>query len=225
MTALSTDAWQGMPGWAIAADLMPPELVVARRVRKASRALCFAMALLVVLCAGGYVYGMQQSSNASDEVASANQDTTRLQNEAARYADVTKIEGAVAGLQSQVAQLMSTDVDVAVLSARIALALPKGMALQSITVTLNQPGATTAAAPTLDTSGHAVIGTVTITGTGRTLDDLPAFVDRLSALKGVTSVLPGTNSVQQGITTFGVAFGITDQLYTHRYAASISGSK
>ena len=76
----------------------------------------------------------------------------------------------------------------------------------------------------LDTSGHPTIGTVTIGGSGRSLDDLPSFVDRLSGVRGFVDVLPTSNQADKTKSEFSVSLSLTDLLLTHAYDAP-AGSK
>ncbi|HEV7206661.1 MAG TPA: hypothetical protein VGN18_18795 [Jatrophihabitans sp.] len=216
--------WSSMPGWGIVADLTPPELILTRRLRKLRRYILIALAFVVLFCALGYVYAAQQSSSAADDLDAASAQTTQLQHAANKYGGITRIESAVSSIKGQVGSVMATDVDIAGLNASIAGSLPQHMTLQSVSISVTKPGSTQSVSTT-DASGHTIVGMVTVTGQGRTLDDLPDFVDRLSRITGVVNVLPGTNNAQGGQTVFGLTFAITDQLYTHRYDASSKGAK
>jgi hypothetical protein len=100
------------------------------------------------------------------------------------------------------------------------------MAIKTLTVTMNTattaPGATS---PGLDTSGRTVIGTVVVAGSGKSLDDLPAYVDRLAKISGVVNLVPTSNLAAKGGVDFSLAFALTDKLYSHRYDASHTGGK
>jgi hypothetical protein len=95
-------------------------------------------------------------------------------------------------------------------------ALPGSMTIQAISMTFT-PGGSVDGAGSLDTSGHPSIGSVSITGAARTLDDLPAFVDRLAAIRGVVDVLPSSNVLGDRTAQYSVSLTLTDQLYTHRF--------
>ena len=70
----------------------------------------------------------------------------------------------------------------------------------------------------LDTSGLPRIGTVTISGTGQTLDDLPDYVDRLQRSAGLVDVLPISNSLAGTTgTDFTITMGLTSALLSHRF--------
>ena len=82
-----------------------------------------------------------------------------------------------------------------------------------------------AAGAQLDTSGHSRIGTVSLSGTGRTLDDLPRFIDKLKTLPGLVDPVPTSNQVTEGAVSYSLTFGITDQTLSHRFDKTSNGSK
>jgi hypothetical protein len=122
---------------------------------------------------------------------------------------------------------LKNDVDLPTLLGKVRAALPASMAINAMTVTLTPAGtgAAGATAPTLDTSGHLVIGTVVVGGSSRTLDDLPTYVDRLAKVKGIANLVPTSNGSDTEGVKFSLAFAITDRLYSHRYDAATTGSK
>ena len=211
-----------MPGWAIVADLTPPELIARARspcCARSSPALpLWSCCALPVTSIRPALYGA-----ASDAANSASDSTIALQHATIKYAPVTQIETAVDSIRGEVATLMANDVDVPAVVAAIRGALPNTMTINSMTLTLTPAGS--GATVGLDASGRPVIGSVSITGSGRTLDDLPTFVDRLSAIKGVVNVLPNSNQVSNSLAQFNVTISLNDQLYTHRYDLVNTGGK
>src|SRR5690606_32339813 len=115
--------------------------------------------------------------------------------------------------------LMASDVDVDGVLGEIWSALPDGMTIGQIAVSIpdqisgSSPSSDRgdSGAASLDTSESAHIGTVTLTGTGTSIDDLPAFIDNLSALTGVFSPYPMSNQqTADGITAYSLEFVLTD---------------
>lgn len=209
-------------GWDIVADMTPPELVARRRLAVLRRRIAIALVLVVVLCATTFGLATFRQLSADNKAADEAARTAALNRSAARYAGITEIETTVKGLDAQVATVMAKDVDVARIIAAVRRALPTSMTMQSISVTLDQSSSTDATTGTsagLDASGRPTIGTVTISGTGRGLDDLPAFVDDLMTVRGFVDVLPTSNAVSDGSAQFNVTFILTDLLFTHRFDA------
>ncbi len=215
-----------MPGWSIVADLTPRELVNSRALGVLRRWIAVLLALVVLLCGAGYAYAVLQTGTESDSAATAALQTSALTRASAKYAGVTQIETTLAATRGQIASVMVNDVDLAHQITAIRTALPASMSIGSLTLTLTPTAAGgTGTTGGLDTSGRSQIGTVTISGSGRSLDDLPAFVDRLVATRGFINVLPSSNLLSSGVATYSVTFALTDQLYSHRYDVGHAGGK
>lgn len=208
-----------MPGWGIVADLTPPELIAARGLRTLRRALLVGLAVIVLVCAGGYWLARHSDNKAHDQLAAANSDTTQLMSQRAGFAIVTEVQSATNGIRSQLSSLFSTDIDVTSALEQVQASLPKGMSLTSLTVA--------PATPSLgaDPSNPSLmqVGTVTMSGTAATLDALPIYVSRLGQLKSFTDIVPTTNTKASKNVSWTVTAAITGHLLSHRY--SITGSK
>jgi hypothetical protein len=205
-----------MPGWSIVADLTPPELIQLRWIAVLRRRIGIGLALVLVLCLLAYAYAVVQHRAAEKDAAAVAQRTAILTRSANQFAGITLIESTVAGVDGQVACVMQDDVDVARVVASIDQALPSSMSIQSISVTLT-PDASADPSAGLTATGRPAIGAVTVSGSGRGLDDLPAFVDGLTAVRGFTDVLPTSNQVSGGVAQFSLTIDLTDQLYSHLF--------
>jgi type IV pilus assembly protein PilN len=221
--------WSSMPGWGIVADLTPPELIARRHLRVLRKLIIAGLTVVVVLCAAGFALAVQKHASARDDRNAITTRSAQLERElhSGPYEQVVTMQGTLAKVQAQVATLMKFDIDLPALLAKVRTVLPASMAINTLTVTMN----TAAAAPVgtggtgLDTSGHTVIGTVTISGSSKTLDDLPAYIDRLAKLRGVVNLVPTSNLVTKGTAQFTLSFAVTDTLYSHRYDAKNTGGK
>src|SRR6476659_3478522 len=114
MTATATQPkqlWATMPGWGITANLLPPEIIAARRVRVVRKAVVAAIIAVVLLGAGGYTYAYLQNRNASDGLATQQNRTTELQSQQRKYDEVVRISGDVTQIKSVLAGLLTQDVD------------------------------------------------------------------------------------------------------------------
>lgn len=227
------ELWSTMPGWGIVANLIPPEVLQARRVRAVRRLVALALCLLVLVASLGYGYAFYRSHQAAQALAAEQSQTSALLIEQNRYSGVTEMQGSVAQVRSQLATLMASDVDSAALVGSILKQLPAGSSVSQLAVTIT--GAT--ASPTtvttnnnsagaaLDTSGQPHIGAVTISGQAAKVADVATFVNRLAALPGVVSPYPTANTANDTGTQFTVQFAVNDSLLSHRYDASAtSGS-
>lgn len=223
-------SWSGRPGWGIAANLTPPELISSYRLSRIRKRILLAVCLVALFAAAGFAYGFWRGHQADQELASARDQTAVLQHQADQYGSVTRIQGNVTQVHAKLASLLSGDVDLSTLVGRLRAAAPSGVAISALTVTIDDPASTGSsnpgtAATSLDTSGAAHIGSVTIDGTGRSIDDLPKFVDAIAAIQGVVDVLPTSNATQAVGTKFTLTLTLTDRLLTHRFAVSPAGGK
>lgn len=192
------------PGWGIVADLTPPELIADRRLKVVRRIIAIGLAVVLGLCGVGYGYAVWQGSSATDALAAEQTRTASLLAEQHRYIGVTAVHAAITQVQQQLGGLMSSDVDVDKITAAIVAALPPTMTIGDATVTVtgvadaasgsgqgNQPNGVGG----LDTSDAHHIGTVTLSGTGKQLTDLAAYVDALRKVPGVFEPYPLSNEV------------------------------
>ncbi|WP_375480187.1 hypothetical protein [uncultured Jatrophihabitans sp.] len=228
MTALLADSktdnlWATMPGWGIVADLTPPELVAARALKVLRKYIALALAVVVLLCVAGYVWASMQSSAADDRLAASQAATSQLTAENAKYSGVVALQNATQNVNSQVATLLATDIDVAAFVQRLHTVAPAGTTLTTVNVALSASGDPTA---TSGVTTEPIVGTVTLSGTSRRMVDLAAYVTALQKLRGVVNVIPSTNSATKngGLATWAVTLQITDKLYTHRYDATAAAT-
>ncbi len=212
------------PGWDIVADMTPPELVKRRWLGVLRRRIAVVLLLVVLLCAAGYAYALRQSSLANEEAVTATDQTAALRRSASTYAGITRIETTVSSLDARVATMMQDDVDVARVIAMLRGELPGSMSIQNMSITF-AAAASADGAPTLDAAGRPTIGTVSVSGAGRSLDDLPAYVEALASVRGIVNVLPTSNQVTKGLAQFSVTMDLNDLLHTHRYDLGKPGAK
>lgn len=216
--------WDVVPGWGIAADLTPPELITRRHLRVVRRRVVVGLVVLLVLCGLGYVAATLRSSDAQAALVDEQTRTSALQVESRQYADVTQVQGQIILSQQQVARLMAQDVDLGALLGALRAQLPAGMTIDQVSATVDvvKPGAAGAAgAPatgvTLDSTGATIVGQVTIQGSATSLDELPTFLDRLGAVAGLVAPLPLTNGSSAAGVRYSLQVAMTDALLTHRY--------
>jgi type IV pilus assembly protein PilN len=215
--------WSTMPGWGIAADLTPPELINSRELKKLRRWLGAGLVVLLIACAGGYVAAARQHSSASTALDDMNAQTSQLQAGVRKYAGLTQMQGSVTQIQAQIATLMGGDVDLVTLMGRLRSVLPKPMTISSETVTLT--AAVAGATPAGTGTAVATIGAVTLSGTGRALGNLATYVDKLSAIPGVVDVNPTTNTLAGKVSHYTLSLNLTTVALSHRFDVTKTGTK
>lgn len=226
MTTMSSEPralWSSMPGWGIVADLTPPELLAERRAAVVRKYVVITLAALIVLVVLLFAFAFFKKSAAQHAVNQAQDTTTGLQGELRQYADVVTMQGSVTQVKGQVATLLKTDVDVPALLANLQGALPPGVAINNLSITISSPtaaGAGPAAGGTgsnLDPGPAVHIGSVQIGGNAGKLTDVSTFVDKLRTLKGVVEPYPASNTEAGTGVTFSIQATLTSDLFTHRF--------
>lgn len=224
--------WSTMPGWGIVANLLPPEVILARRIRVLRKLMTMVLIAVVVLGALGYGYAFWQAHRASATLGSEQNRGSQLTAQQNKYANVVRIEGDVANVKSQIATLLADDVDFSALIVQVIGKLPHGATISQMSVTLaagsQQPAAASGTdSSILDTSGHPHVGAITLTGQAGNLDQVAAFVSSLATVPGIVGVFPtsqqgGATSQQGGgaAVQFNVALTLTDQVLSHRYTTT-----
>jgi hypothetical protein len=179
---------------------------------------------LLAIGAGGQYLAARESASAAADLASAQERTAELQGVGLGYSDVVEIQGSVSQIKTQIAEVMSADVDLVALMGQLQSSLPTTMTIDREAIMISRAGVAGAAAATpgsLDTSGLPRIGTITISGTGQNIDDLSDYIDRLRVIPGLVDVIPVSNTgtvTDTGLRTqYNITMGLTDVLLSHRF--------
>ncbi len=213
--------WSAMPGWGIAADLTPRELRNARQLKVLRKLMAAGIAVLLLVCAGGYFLAARENSSATTDLATATDRTVELRASGGDFADVVSIQRSIDQAQNQISRVMGADVDLFSLMGELQSNLPEGMTIGDVSITVSTAGvagaAGVAAGTGLDTSGLPRIGTITMSATGQILDDAADYVDRLRAVTGLVDVVSIANDNTGSGARFTITAGLTNALLSHRF--------
>lgn len=221
------DSWTTPAGWGIYADLTPPELLNARRLRRVRRALLLTLTAAVVAVLVVFGYAVMRNHRAADDLAQQGTQTTRLVAAQGRYSQVVGVQGAAAAVRNQLSQLMTSDIEFSALLTSLRTAQPDAVSVNQLSISVSAAGAAAAASSTdpLATSDTVPIGGITIGGTVRSLPDLGTFVSRLRSVRGVVDVLPATLTSSGGAFTFSISMSVDAAALSHKYVpVSVSGT-
>lgn len=224
------ELWSTMPGWSIVANLIPPEVLQARRVRAVRRLVALGLCVLVLLASVGYAFAFYRSHEAEQTLSAEQHRTSQLLAQQKQYAGVTQLQGSVVAVRTELARLLGTDVDVSALVTSILKQLPAGATVSQLAVTISPPVSqqgrpqVAGGTATLDTSGRPHIGLISVTGQAARVTDVSTLVDRLSALPGFIDPYPTSNTANDKGTLFTIQFSITDKLLSHRYDKATSST-
>lgn len=208
-------AWETRPGWGIAVDLTPGEVVNARRVGVLKKLIAAGLVLVLFLCGAATYMTLDDEWAARDAYNAEQARTAALQREVQQYSDVTLMENTVTQINTQIATLMAQDVNYVNLMAKVRARAPEGVTITSLSILLAQNQAVAPGTPV--PSGRAIIGSATIAGRSNSIRDLSPFVKSLSMLRGVEEVVPTSNTRTELGVEYTLSMNLTEELYTHRF--------
>jgi Tfp pilus assembly protein PilN len=189
-------------------NLLPPEIERARRLRRTQGVLAGGLLGVVALLGAGYGYEVHARHGAEQQLADVQAQTSVLQREQARYADVPRTVAAIDAAAAARESAMSGDVEWSRTLTDFSLTLPQNVWFSNVTLSVANPsaaavgaaaGSGTAATPgaaatsgTAATSGVAAttagtIGTVTVQGTARSHRDVASWLDTLAKQQGMSN--------------------------------------
>lgn len=210
--------WSSMPGWGIVVNLLPAEVVAARRVRVIRKMILSAVVVIALVAALAYGYAFWQVHSASSQLSAAQVQTTQLQSEQLKYSPVVTLEGEISHVQEELAGLTAANVDLPRLVGKVVSLSPQPSLVTKVDVevTAAAPPTSTSVAGdatgSLDSSGQYHIGTITVGGTARTVKEISAYVRRLAQLPGMVEVFPVTAQNTNGALEYAIEMTMTDKL-------------
>lgn len=211
-------------------NLLPPEIEQARQLRSTQRALAGGLLGVVVLLGGGYAYEVHARHGAEQALADVQAQTTLLQGEQAKYADVPRTVAAIDAAETARQTAMANDVEWSRTLTDFSLSLPENVWFSNVSLTLR--GASTAAVGTPTTGATATpgaasglaaagIGAVSVEGSARSHRDVAAWLDTLATLPGMSDAYFSSSQKQKVGSTPVVKFSSTATLtadaLSHRY--------
>jgi hypothetical protein len=213
----------------ISADLLPDEIVAARRARR-TRSWVLAVLVLVLAGIGGwYVQAEHDLRTATDELATVTGEAASLQRDQTKYAPVVDVQTQTKAITRQLGTLLAKDLPWATLIDTLRdTGTDAGVTVAGMSGLLNAADAGTSGAVSLpSTSGASTIGTVTVTGTGPDKPSIAKYVESLSDLTMVAN--PYLTSVAEndnGDVQFSLTVDITAQALCGRFTtACTTGGK
>lgn len=206
-------------------NLLPPEVIERRQVRKAKTGVGVASLLVVGLVGGLFLLASAQKSNAEEELATEQARTAELRQEEAKYAEVPRIIASVEAARTARAQALQNDVNVALVLNNIASVYPATVWMDTMSIQINDSSET--AAPTAtDALAETGIGTFQFTGktyeNGKhTHNSVAAWLESLDNVTEVSSPRLQQSTLSEVdskiVTSFQNTGVLNEQALTHRY--------
>jgi hypothetical protein len=211
---------------------MPDVVAAEARVHRARMVLVGATVASLAVVGGLYAMGAGAVSSAQDQLDSATAQGATLAAEAAKYADVPKVQAQVTAARTQQYQALGGEARWSFLLNNLALTIPAGTSLTSFTGTITGvppapagAAASTAGAPPAGTVtsalGHPGIGTITYVGEALGYPQVANFLDAQAKQKTlvdpfVSAVNAATGNGGKGL-TFTSSATVTAAALSHRY--------
>jgi Tfp pilus assembly protein PilN len=212
----------------ISAQLLPGEIVAARRARRTRSWVLVILLLVVALLAGWYLYAARQKSDADTELQGLATEASTLQRSQNKdFADVVGVQGEIDALNKQLTTVMADDLPWSTLLDTLYTTAGKStVTLNSITGSLTAVGADGARVSgssnnsLASTTGAKTIGTLTLTGIAPDKPSVAAFVVALGQLSPVANpYLTTATKVKEGV-QFTVQLDVTDASLCGRYTTA-----
>lgn len=195
MTVLNTEVRLGMTaGQMPRVNLLPPEIAEKALLRKVQMGLGACVLGAVGVVGLLFVSASHSVSTAQSSVDQANAQSTALQAQTAKYANVTATYDAAAAAQAQLSTAMGQEVRYSQLLHDLSLSVPSTVWLKNVTYTQTPPVLPTASSGSPATPGAApaannlAIGTVSFQGVGFNHDDLALWLEAVAGLKTYNNV-------------------------------------
>ncbi|GIH89968.1 PilN domain-containing protein [Planobispora siamensis] len=215
----------------IAADLLPPEIVAARRGRRVRAVVLSALGVFVLALAGWYVFAGYQTAAKEEELVTAEAEVQRLTRDQNEFSELVTTQSEVETINGQLSALLATDLQWADLLSATRKAAPDGVSVTGVTGQIKDPAAGDAvdenALP--NTSGKELVGELTITGTGEDKKTVAAYVDALGKVTGLGNplltdaheMISDTDSTGDTDVDFTVRADITGSALGGRFSADV----
>lgn len=215
----SSESSQLLLGAPPAADLLPPEVGIARRSRGMRRGIVAVAVLLMVASGGASAAAKYQAVAAEVALALEQERTVALIAEQAEFADVVAVQTEIEEREAARRVATGTEIDWQVFVTSIAEAMPADMVLRSVTAEGSSPMAGLAQAA--DPLQGPRVATVTCIVRSPVMITVPDVVDLMGGLTGfVDAQVPISELKPEGYfeTTFVVHLDGT--AYLNRFPAA-----
>jgi Tfp pilus assembly protein PilN len=213
----------------VVANLLPDEVVDARRVRHVRRRVVLVLVAVVLLTAGWYVYARMQTSKAQADLNKVQDQTVSLRARERSFAQLSSVQGATAAITDQLRKLMTGDLAWSALLRTLNAQAPPGLAVTNVSGAVSaggtgapsttQSGTANGGIGALDGSGQSAAGTLTVTGTANDKRVIAGYLDALGRVKGLSVPFLTNLGVQDGHLSFTANLVITTAALGGRWGA------
>ncbi|HET8617294.1 MAG TPA: PilN domain-containing protein [Actinomycetales bacterium] len=199
-------------------NLLPPEILQARRLRRTKVGLAAGLVVVVGAIGGAYVTQVNAKNRAQDDLNTAQAQGARLQAEQAKYADVPRTMAAIDRAETTRQTAMANDIEWFRTLTNVSITLPSKVWLTSLTLQVNG-GTATGPAGTTPLAGG--VGSVSAVGTAMDHPDVATWLDVLGHQPGMSDAYFSSSKKKEigsaSVVDFSSTATVTDDALSHRY--------
>ncbi|GAA0275775.1 hypothetical protein [Cryptosporangium japonicum] len=206
----------------LGANLLPPEVVAHRQVRKIRLVMIALLVVTALLVLTVYAAAWVRKVRSQDDLDAVTDASGQLRAQQSRYGELITAQASANQIKGQLALLMADDVTWTPLVRSIRSATPAGVGLTGVLLNVIDPsqrssdGVMTSSG--LPSATGSPIGALTITGLSSSNAAIATFVDSVAKISGITgSLLTNATAQDKGI-VFGVKADLSPTLLSKLYA-------
>ena len=215
----------------IAAKLLPPEILAARRARVVRSRVIAGLVAVAILLGGYYAFALYQVQEARESYDAAVAEQAALTAQQKDYNEVVQTQAQSTAISARLKTLLADDMRWAGLLGNLrGAAATAGITVTGVSGSLpNAEGGANAGAngqtalPGASTA--KVVGTMTITGTGTSKDAVAKYIDELAKIDKFANPYLTSVTTEEGKVQFSAQLDITKQALGGRFTATTNGGK
>jgi len=173
-------------------NLMPPEILLGRRVKRVKKRILMAIAVVLVTALAGLGWFKVDGSRAAAGLAEEHASVESLKGQQQTYAELLQIDIETGDIDRSLTTVMGDDVAWDTYLVALAASAPAGVEITGIAVLLNGFDASgeavadgkDTASGSLDTSGQEHIGTLTVNGVAPNHEVVAAWAKSMTEVDG-----------------------------------------
>jgi Tfp pilus assembly protein PilN len=194
-------------------NLLPPDILQAQRYRRTTSLVILGGMVLLVLIFGFYLLQANRLGGVNDEIAAQNANNASIQASIAEKQKFADLQARAQAKQQLLASAYAGETSFSALLMDFSRVIPSDAFVDSLALQVSEP--TTEPAEGVVAS---LIGTITGSGTAKTVDSLSVFLTRLEQVKGWVN--PWMSTVSQNPELAGYDYSLsvdlTDDVVTDR---------
>jgi Tfp pilus assembly protein PilN len=202
-------------------NLLPPEILEGRRLRRTKVVLGGSLVLVVAGLVGAYALQVSATNKAQDELDAAKAENATLVQAQAKYADVPRTIRAIDAAETTRELAMANDVEWYRTLTNISLTQPSNVWLTKLTLQVSTPDAPAATGAAGSAVPAAGFGTVTAEGSAIDHRDVATWLDTLGGQPGMTDAYFSSSEKaligSKVVVDFKSTANLTSDALSHRY--------